>query len=395
MLERVEVRVGNGYLDLPRDRQALVWAGGLEYIEGGLNQLTAQELEQTLASTVYGAALSVDDDAFVLSGRTRPQDFRRQVDVLAAYLNDPAWRPEPFERVRGYGIGLMAQLNSTPGGVFSREGQALLRSGDIRWRFPTTEDFRAAKLETLRAALSGMNRGPIEVIVVGDISVDTAVEEVAATFGALPPAVTPPPEAAAVRFPAATPEPVRLTHKGRADQAMAMVAWPGVDFAGHPQEARKLRMLQLVLELRLIDELRERQGVTYSPDSDLEASWAFPGYGYVSASVQAPPDKLEAFFQAVAAIAKDLRDHPITADEMERARKPRVEAITKAQSTNEYWMAQLEGAQTDPRRLDAIRATISGLERVTAADVQAAAQQYMRDDKAWRMVIVPEGAPGR
>lgn len=392
----VEVRAGDGYLDLPRDRQALIWAAGLEYIEGGLGQLTAEEIEQVLASTVYGASLSIDEDAFVLSGRTRPEDFRRQMQVLAAYLTDPAWRPEPFERVRAYGGTLLDQLESTPGGVFSREGQALLRSGDIRWRFPNRQEFAAARLEDLRSVISGpMSQDPIEVIVVGDITVEKAIEEVAATFGALPARTggpAPSAEAATVRFPAATPRPVRLTHKGRPDQAMAFIAWPGVSFPDNAQEARKLRMLQLVLELRLMEELRERQGVTYSPDTDLQTAWVFPGYGYVSASVQAPPDKLDTFFAAVATITKDLRERPVTADELERARRPRIEQLTRAQATNEYWIAQLEGAQTDPRRLDAIRASIPGLERISAADIQATAQRYMADDKAWKLVIVPEAA---
>jgi len=390
----VSVRVGDGYLDLPRDRQVLSWSAGLAYVEGGLGQLTAQEIEQTLAPVMYGATFRVAEDSFQLSGRTRPQDFARQMQVLAAYLTDPAWRPEPFERIRAYGIALQDQLASTPGGVLSREAAARLRSGDLRWRFPTAADFRAAKLEDLKATIMGpMREDPIEVIIVGDISLEEAIRQTAATFGALParkPRAPPPEDARRVRFPAPVAEPVRLSHKGRPDQALALVAWPGLDFATDPQAARELRVAELILQLRLTDELRERQGVTYSPRTDFESPWALPGYGYVSASVQAPPDKLDAFFAAVKAIAKDLRDNPVSADELERARGPRVQQLTQAQSTNEWWLGQFDGAQTDPRRLAAIRSTVSGMERVTAAEVQAAARRFFVDDKAWKLVIVPE-----
>lgn len=395
----VSVRVGDGYLDLPRDRQSLGWAASLAYIEGGLGKLTADELQQVLASTLYGASFSIDEDAFELSGRTRPQDFQRQLQVLTAYVTDPAWRPEPFERVRAYGSALLDQLESTPGGVFSRDGAALLRSGDVRWRFPNRQDFQTARQEDLKALISGaMATDAIEIIIVGDISMETAIKEVAATFGALPPrapAAGPPAEARNVRFPAGTAEPVRLTHKGRPDQAMALVAWPGLDFPTDAQEARKLRMVELIMHLRLTDELRERQGVTYSPSTQFESPWVFTGYGYVSASVQAPPDKLQAFFDAVTAIARDLRDKPVTADEMDRARRPRVQALTQAQTTNEYWLGQLGGAQTDPRRLDAARAVVSGLERVSIADVQAAARRFLAEEKAWELVIVPDAPAPR
>ncbi len=389
----VAVRVGDGYLDLPADRPTLMWAAGLQYIEGGLGKLTAEEVEQVLASTVYGASLGVDEDAFVLSGRTRPQDFERQLQVLAAYLTDPGWRPEPFERMRAFGTTLLAQLESTPSGVFSRDAEALLRSGDPRWRFPTREQFQTARLEALKTLLQEpMSRDPVEVIVVGDISVDEAVEQVAATFGALParrPTATPAPGGNVLRFPAGGGEPVRLSHNGREDQAMAFIAWPGIDFAGNPQEARRLRLLEQVLRLRLVDELREKQGVTYSPNTRLEAGWAFPGYGYVAASVQAPPDKLAGFFATASEIARDLRGRPITDDELERARRPRVETITRSQATNEYWLNALSEGQTDPRRLDAIRASVPGLERITAAEVQEAARRYLKDETAWKLVITP------
>ena len=339
------------------------------------------------------ARLGVGDDAFSLGGGTRPQDFQLQMQVLAAYLTDPAWRPQPFERMRSYGVTLHDQLASTPGGVFGRDGDKLLHSGDPRWAFPTLAEIQAGKLEDVKSIVGGaLANGPIEVVVVGDIDVDTAIAQTAATFGALPPRKggEAPDAARQVKFPAPTAEAVRLTHRGRPDQAMGFVAWPTTDFPSDPQRARELRMLERVLQLRLIDEVREKEAVTYSPSTDLDTSWEFPGYGYLAASIEAPQDKLPGFFTTVDGIAADLAATPVTADELERAKKPRIEQIRKAQATNEYWLGQLGGAQTDPRRLDAVRQAVSGLEKVTPADVQRAAKTYLKKDKAWRAVVVPE-----
>ena len=79
----------------------------------------------------------------------------------------------------------------------------------------------------------------------------------------------------------------------------------------------------------------------------------FPHYGYIDAEMEAPPDKLDGFFVDVAQIAADLRTTPVTDDELERAKKPAIEALEKATATNEYWLDGLAGAQADPRRLDA------------------------------------------
>jgi zinc protease len=241
-----------------------------------------------------------------------------------------------------------------------------------------------------------LSKGPIEVVIVGDVSLDEAITQTARTFGALParpPALEVPAERRDVRFAEPTREPVVRTHKGRADQAYAFTAWPTADFPSDPQRARTVRLLEQVLQLRLTHELREGQALTYSPQTDYEAAWAWPGYGYVGVAVEAPPDKLAAFDTAVERIVADLQAQPVSADELERARAPRIEQIRKAQATNEYWLSVLAQGHADPRRLEAIRTSVTGLERVTAADIQAVARNYLRADRAFRMRVVPEAKP--
>ena len=57
--------------------------------------------------------------------------------------------------------------------------------------------------------------------------------------------------------------------------------------------------------------------------------------------------------------------------------------------TNQYWLSELSGAQTDPRKLDFVRHILPGTERVTAADVQHAAQLVLNDAKAFRIEVEP------
>ncbi len=392
----VSVRIGQGRLEVPRDRP-LPFGLGSAFIEGGLKDIDAQDLEQVLASKIYTADFGVGDDAFVLSGATRPQDVDTELQVLAAYVAYPGWRPQGFLRMKTYGATLLRQMEATSQGVLRRDLGALLHAGDPRWSFPTQAQIEAGKPEDVRALLEGpLAKDPIEVVVVGDISVDQAIKSVAATFGALPPrgdAAKPDPTQAQVRFPAASASPVERTHGGRADQAIGYLAWRTTDFYAEPQKQRALRLLELVLERRLIDQVRIAEGSTYSPSADWEASLVLPGYGYVSADVEIPPEKIPGFYATVDKIVADLKAKEVGADELERARKPRIEAIEKAQQTNEYWLNQLSGAALDPRRLEIIRAAVSGLQRVTAADVRAAAQEFLTADRAWKLVVKAKGAP--
>jgi zinc protease len=389
----VSVRIGHGRSGLPKDRPTVAWAAGSAFVEGGLKAIDKEDMEQALASKIYGARMSIDDDAFVLSGATRPQDFDTQMQVLTAYVSAPGWRPEAFQRMKTFGVNLLRQMEATPGGVLRRDLPALLHSGDPRWVFPTRAEIEAGKPDDVKALLQEpMAEGPIEVVIVGDISVERATQAVAATLGALPPrpAAQPPnPAELQVRFPAPRSQPVERTHAGRADQAIAYLAWPTNDFFADPQQQRALRLLQLVLERRLVDTIRIAQGSTYSPSADWDSSLVYPGYGYVSADVEIPPAKIAGFYADVSKIVADLRDKEISPDELERARKPHIDEIEKAQQTNQYWLGQLSGADTDPRRIDAIRASLAGLERVKAADIRRVAQLYLTDARAWKLVVKP------
>jgi zinc protease len=230
------------------------------------------------------------------------------------------------------------------------------------------------------------------VLVIGDITVDKAIAAVSETFGALPARTdTPAPAGAAnAPFPAPSATPVIRTHKGRADQASMFMAWKTDDLFSNLQRARNTQILAQVMQLRLTDELREKQGATYSPSASATASVVFNHWGYLAVSLETPPDKIDGVIASIRQIAADLRDKPVTADELDRAKKPRIDQIEKARETNEYWLGTLSGAQADPRLIDSTRSVLAGLQRVSAADVQKAAKDFLGDDKSWTMIVKPE-----
>ncbi len=390
----VQVRVGNGRLDLPKDRPTAAWARGA-FIEGGLKKVTAEELDQIMTSQIVGASFDIDDDAYVLSGGTKPSDLPAQMQVLTAYLTEPGLRPEAFDRMRTSAMTLHDRLEATPNGVVGENLAALLHGGDQRWSLPSREVIAASKPGDLGVMIGdSLAKGSIEVIIVGDVNLDQAIAATAATLGALqrPPPLAPAADGRKIAFPSATPQPVVRTHKGRADQAVAMAAWPTTDFFADTRGARTLRVMVEVMKLRMIDELRVAQGATYSPNASLEASEDYPGYGYVSASVEIPPAKIAGFYADVEKIAGDLRTEDVGPDELKRATLPRIEALGKAFQTNEFWLGSLAGGQTDPRRLDAIGSQIPQLQSITPAEVRKAAETYLQPSKEWKFEVLPASA---
>ena len=385
----VSTRLGNGLLaDSDHTARFLLSSGAFGL--GGLGKMTYEDQQEALATRVAAANFGVGEDSFILSGKTRPADLPTQLQLLAAYATDPGLRPSGWDRLQSLGPTIHDQLESTPSGIFQRDSGALLRSGDPRFAIPSRAQIAAAKIEQAKAFADGPYRsGPLEIVIVGDVTVDEAVKQVAATFGGLPArrAETPTPAALRSTFPAGGM--VKAEHKGRPDQGLAFIAWPTTDFYADQKRTRTLNLLSQVLQLRLIDEIREKQATTYSPNAWHSGSRTFQGYGYMAAQIEAPPEKLDTFLADAAKIAAELRNKPVTEDELQRARKPLTENIVKQRATNEWWMSELATVQTRPEALTSITQGLAQYEAITAADIQKAARDYLVDAKAWKMQILP------
>lgn len=395
----VSASTGIGELGLPADRITSMSMASVVMGPGGTGKLSVDELTRALNGHVYSANVSQGTDSYTFSGATRPEDLQLEMQVLAAYLTDPGLRAAPFEQTKAVFPQILAQLGATPRGVFQRDVTGLLTSGDKRETTPTAEEVAALSLDEIRAGVpAALAHGPIEITVVGDVDVDAVIAAVGSTFGALPargPAPTPPAGSTTRRFPAPTATPVRLTHTGPAEQALAFTAWPTVDQVSDRTTARQLGILSDVLQLRLNDEIREKQGLAYSPSASSTSSDVFAGYGYMAVLAEVPPEALSKLFETVDAIAADLRDTPIGDDELNRARRPAVERLRRSMADNSYWLVQLSEAQSKPESLDQTRSQIATLEGVTAADLQRLAGEYLKPDTAWRAEIVSDKAPAQ
>jgi zinc protease len=181
-----------------------------------------------------------------------------------------------------------------------------------------------------------------------------------------------------------------LTHRGDANTAAALVAWPTGGGRAGVHESRQLELLAQIINNRLFDEMREKIGASYAPQ--VASTWPLdlPTGGYLAATVQLRPQDLPAFFAAADKIAADLAATPPTADEIARVTEPLKQLITRASTGNGFYMFQLEGGATEPQKFADLRSILSDYSQTTPERMQAMAARYLRKDQSWRLEVVPE-----
>ncbi len=387
----VSVRFGAGLLELPTDRPGLGML--LQSLpEGGLEAHSADELQSILAGRNVRTQIGAGADAFTLSGATTPQDLELQLQLMAAYLAHPGYRVEAVERFRQNMANQYPTIAATPSGVSQRDVPRLLRSGDARYGIPSLDELRARDFDQLRQALErASSQGAIEIGIVGDIDVDQTVDLVGRTFGALPAREAADPPFTTERrltFPQGARQATVLTHEGQANRALALTYWPTTDDSD-TRTMRTLEILRAVMTLKLTHRVRETEAATYSPSAQAFFAHANPGYGYLGVSLDLEPENVNRFFGIVDEIAASLAAGEISADELERARRPILEQLRNNLEDNSYWYQLVATAQSDPAKLQRHRTIAADLNAVTVADLRRVARQYLIAARAYRVAIMP------
>jgi zinc protease len=361
---------------------------------GGLGKMTLDQISRSLNGHMVGTSLDTLGDRFLLGGGTRREDLQLQMQVMAAFLTDPAYRSQSFEQAKANYPAAYKAMLAMPGGAFTLQAKDLLASGDKRTAMVPPETIAAWSMDSARPGLKALlSVGPIHITMVGDTTVDEAIRVTASTFGAMPPRPAAPasvPGADQRRFPAPTPEPLRFMHKGLAEQGLGVIAWPGPDAVNDLGEARRVEVLTAVLKLRVLDEIREKQALAYSPSTSSNYSDTYKDYGTISVQAQTAPEKLPAFFTAMDAIIKSLRDTPISEDELKRARAPLIESAKRGPNTNGWWLNQLTYIVDRPYYIPQTMTFIPQIEALTPADIQVLARKYLRPEAAWKAEVLPE-----
>jgi zinc protease len=153
-----------------------------------------------------------------------------------------------------------------------------------------------------------------------------------------------------------------------------------------------LELLASIMTIRELDEVREKQGASYSASANSAMSRYFPGFGFIITRASVRPDIDDTYYRTVSAIVADLKQRPVTADELARVRVPMIDRLHNDLNSNGYWLARLSGTIRDPRQIVAIGLRERSLASISPEDIRQAATTYLDMAKALRIQIKPGAA---
>jgi zinc protease len=393
----VGVRFGGGRMELANSDVFAATLGAPLLTFGGLGRLDRDQMSLALSDVVWSAQLKMEPDHFLLTGQTRPADLRQQLQVLAAFMTDPAFRPFNEAQMRAGMETVYRMIDSTPAAAVGI-GQDRVLAQNGPHSIPTREEALAADSKAFERVLKPVLTGaPMEVEIAGDINEGWAVRWVAETFGALPPRSSAPriPAGAWVRrFPDASIPVVRVDTPD-APGGVVAAYWPLYPAnISQRREEIALRILLPMIDEAVRGRIRWKLGKAYGDTATISLDDG-PDQGFILAAVSTAAGDADLVTLELPKAVEGLVRGDIDPADFERSKRALL-ADTAASfdlKSPGTWISILSETSRYPGVYEDISGYPKLVEAVTLEDVKRAAARWLARSPIIIVAAPPAPAP--
>lgn len=363
--------------------------------QGGLEAHTADELSRILAGRHVGFGFSSEMDRYVFSGGCTPDDLELQCQLLIAGILHPGFRETGEILLRRSLPQIYNRLSNTPEGAFSYQSSRILHGEDPRFTMPARHQLESLSTRQVREALTpALQKGAMEVTIVGDFRTEDIIPIVERTFGAMPERQR--------EFTPTTDEERSVNFKTwgcneflRYPTELDKTIVTHVRYAGNGRDTRRNRRLQVlnaIVREKLFDGIRAELGETYSPVVRLKFNSSYDNAATISTASTGVKGNRIKVNTAMELILRNLAlDGGITDEDFVRAIRPIIASTEKSLRTPGFWQGAIARLQTEPERLEELRDLLQDLRSMKADEIRTLAREiFGNDDKVNKFFTVPE-----
>jgi zinc protease len=357
---------------------------------GGVGDYSVIDLNKKLTGKVASASAVITDLSEGVSGRASPKDLETMLQLTWLRLTSPRADTSAFKALLQQFDQVLKNKDANPGSVFSDTVQMTLAGGHPRVRPLSAEMLNELNLDEMLAIYRDRfaDLGDFTFLFVGNVDLAVLKPLVEQWLAPLPAAGRQETikDVGPKLFSGQIDKTVR---KGIAPQSQTAILMAGTA-PWSRENAYLLSSVGEVLEMRLLDRLRESLGGTYSVSVNAQFSRTPRQEWQVVIGYGSAPEKAESMFAAVQQELDSLRRVPPSGAEVERVREQQRRELEVARKQNGYWLSTIRNRLENGDDLGTIGNEDPMIAGLTAEKLAAAAKQYLSEANRARFVLLPE-----
>jgi zinc protease len=356
----------------------------------GLSHFSPSDLEKLLTGKIAGVEPYISERSEGVEGTSSVKDFETALQLIYLYFTSPRKDSTLFNNVIDQSAAAIANRSSDPKAVYSDTVAAVLSGYNVRRTGPSEEKLKQIDLDNSLKIYKERfsNAGDFTFVFVGNFNVDSVKPMLETYLGSLP--SNGKKEVARdlhIQIPPGKIE--AIAKKGKEPQATVRMVMSG-NYSYSPETNIQITALSQILQFRILDRLREKEGETYSPHVSVSfhknpsSRYAFTiSFGCAPANV----DKLIAAAKEEISKLKTegVTDQDITKFSTEETRQYEVRL-----RDNGFWLSWLSDQGENGDDMAAVLQYPALIKQVTTTSVKVAANLYLKDDNFIKLLLIPE-----
>jgi zinc protease len=357
----------------------------------GLKDFSPLDLRKVLAGKAAAVSAGLGNNTDVVAGTAGASDVETMLQMVWLKFAGVRRDEDLYKSFIGRQMELARNRLSQPGAMFGDTVQATLYGNNPRApRALRPEDIPRIDLDRAidiyRHRFSSAK--DLTFIFVGSFDRDAIKPLLATYLGSLPTPDIP------TAYRDLGLRPVQGVVKREVKSGLEDKSTLSLTFTG-PAEVTEMEELRLsalteVMNIRIIDVLREKLGLIYG--GGMEGSMTRVPYSHYSVGVVLPtgPQNVDKVLQALFAEIERMRTQGPDQGDLDKVKANWLQTYRKSLQENGYWLAMLQTSLTEGTDPGTILSFDKEVRSLNVADLKKAAQRYLNTENYVQVVLNPE-----
>ncbi|WCT12030.1 M16 family metallopeptidase [Mucilaginibacter jinjuensis] len=356
----------------------------------GIADFNQIQLGKMLAGKNVSVSPYINETTQGISGSASPKDFETALQLIYLYFTQPRKDADIWASTITQTKSVLANRSLDPQSVFADTVAATLSRGNFRRITPTAAQLDKASLDKAYAFYKSRfaDASGFTFTLVGNFDVQQIKPLLEQYLGGLPSTNSHETfKDLGIRAPEGLV--TKTVHKGIGDKSVVQLVFSG-NYDYNESNNLQVDALEEVLNIKLIERLREKESGVYSPRVSAAYSKIPVGRYNFTVSFSCAPvnvDKLIAATMEEIAKIKSDGAQKVDVEKFAAEEKRSTEVQLKE---NSFWIGHLSGSSETGTNPDLVLDHIKNLDQVTPQTVKDAANKYLSGTNLIKLILYPE-----
>jgi len=356
----------------------------------GIAQFNQGMLDKKMAGKNVSITPYISEFAQGISGNSSPADFETALQLIYLYFTQPRKDNDIWQSTIAQTKSVLANRGLDPPSVFQDTVSATLSNHNFRGMVTTPERLSKASLDKAYSFYKARfaDASNFTFTLVGNFDVETVKPYLEHYLGGLPSTnsketyknlnIQPP-----------AGEVTKIVNKGEAEKSSVQLVFSG-DYEYNDANNIQMDALEEVLNIKLIERLREQESGVYAPG--VRAGYHKTPSGRYSITVYfgcAPANVDKMIASTLDEIAK-LKQNGALPTDIQKFVAEEARSTREQMKENVFWAGYLASSSQNGENPDQILQHVGNLEQVTVQSTKDAANKYLSGKNFIKLILLPE-----